>query len=139
MATMPTYKELPKTGTQVNAPYYAITPASKNRDAAFKVIAYLISDPVQIEGNKDGRLTVLKDEAIRKQYGANIKEYAGKHIEAAITLQAAKPRPYTIYDNFGVIHLADAIQDIVLEGKDVNTALREADEATNKDIEANKQ
>ncbi|MCC2683642.1 MAG: family 1 extracellular solute-binding protein [Paenibacillaceae bacterium] len=139
MATMPTYKELPKTATQVNAPYYAITPASKNRDAAFKVIAYLISDPVQIEGNKDGRLTVLKDEAIRKQFGANIKEYSGKHIEAAIALQAAKPRPYTIYDNFGVIHLATAIQDMVLSGKDINTALREADEATNKDIEANKQ
>jgi multiple sugar transport system substrate-binding protein len=137
MVTLPVFKELPNTGTQVNTPFFAISPASTKKDAAFKVIAYLLSDEVQLEHNKDGRLTVLKNESIRRQFGSNIKELTGKHIEAALKLTPAKPRPYTIYDNYGVIRLGNALIDVVMSNKDINTALREADEWTNKDIEAN--
>jgi multiple sugar transport system substrate-binding protein len=138
MVTVPTYKELPKIGTQVNAPFYAIPPTSTQKDEAFKVIAYLLSDEIQLANNKEGRLTVLKSEQIRKQFGTNIKELSGKHIDAALALAPAKPRSYTLYDNLGVVRLQQALSSVAVENKDINTALREAEELLNKDIEANK-
>jgi multiple sugar transport system substrate-binding protein len=136
MVTMPTFPELPNTGTQVNTPYYAITPTSEHKDEAFKVIAYLLSDEIQTFYNREGRLTVLKDEAIRNQYGANLKELSGKNVKAVTSLQPAKPRPFTLYDDYVVTELSNALQKTVINNVDLNTALREAGELADKKIEA---
>jgi multiple sugar transport system substrate-binding protein len=138
IVTLPTFSDLPNTGTQVNAPYLAITPVSEHKDEAFKVMAYLLNDDIQLSHNKDGRLTVLKDEKIRNQFGANIKELAGKHIQAVTALKPAKPRPFTLYDDYVVTNLANGFTDVVTGKKDVNTALRDSEEAANKVIEENK-
>ncbi|CAG7614591.1 ABC transporter substrate-binding protein [Paenibacillus allorhizosphaerae] len=135
MVTMPTFSELPGTGTQVNTPFYSITPSSAHKDEAFKVIAYLMSDDMQTFYNKEGRLTVLKDNAIRDQYGANLKQLSGKNVKAVTSLQPARPRPFTLYDDYVVTQLSTALQRATLDNVDINTALREAGELANKDIE----
>ena len=138
MTSVPTFKDAPGTGTQVNAPFLAITPTSPYKDEAFKIIAYLLSDEVQLEHNKDGRLTVLKDENIRSQFGKNIKELVGKNIQAALALKPAKPRTFTLYDDYVVTSLADGFVSVITGQKDVNTALKDSEEATNRTIEENK-
>jgi multiple sugar transport system substrate-binding protein len=138
MTSVPTFKDAPGTGTQVNAPFLAITPTSPYKDEAFKIIAYLLSDEVQLEHNKDGRLTVLKDENIRSQFGKNIKELAGKNIQAALALKPAKPRTFTLYDDYVVTSLADGFVSVITGQKDVNTALKDSEEAANRTIEENK-
>lgn len=135
MVTMPTFGDLPGTGTQVNTPYYSITPASAHKDEAFKVIAYLLSDEMQTFYNKEGRLTVLKDQAIRDQYGANLKELSDKNVKAITTLQPAKPRPFTLYDDYVVVQLSNALERATIQNVDLNTALREAGELADKEIE----
>jgi multiple sugar transport system substrate-binding protein len=138
LVTTPTFKEAPNASSQVNDPYLAITPASQHKDEAFKVIAYLLSDEVQLAHNLDGRLTVLKDKTIRDQFGKNIKELAKKNIAAATKLQAAKPRTFTIYDDYVVTSLAKSFSDVITGKTDVNTALRQGEDAANQLIEENK-
>ena len=135
MVTMPTFSDLPGTATQVNTPFYGITPTSTHKDEAFKVIAYLLSDEIQTFYNKEGRLTVLNDKAIRDQYGANLKELSGKNVKAVTTLQPAKPRPFTLYDDYVVVQLSNALQRAAIDNVDLNTALREAAELADKEIE----
>jgi multiple sugar transport system substrate-binding protein len=119
----------------VNTPHYAITPTSTHKDEAFKVIAYLLSDEMQTLYNREGRLTVLNDKAIRDQYGANLKELAGKNVKAVTTLQPAKPRPFTLYDDYVVVQLSNALQKATIDNVDLNTALREVGELADKEIE----
>ncbi|MFE5322253.1 ABC transporter substrate-binding protein [Paenibacillus sp. NPDC056579] len=135
MVTMPSFSDVPGTGTQVNTPYYGITPTSAYKDEAFKVIAYLLSDEMQTFYNKEGRLTVLDDKAIRDQYGANLKQLSDKNVKAVTTLQPAKPRPFTLYDDYVVIQLSNALQKMAIDNVDLNTALREAGELADKEIE----
>jgi hypothetical protein len=83
-------------------------------------------------------MTVLKDESIRKEFGKAIKQLDNKNMDAVLKLKPAKPRVFTIYDDYGVGRLGDALKSIVFENKDVNTALKEAEELMNQDIENNK-
>jgi multiple sugar transport system substrate-binding protein len=138
MVTTPSFKEAPNISSQVNAPYLAITPTSQHKDEAFKVIAYLLSDEVQLAHNKDGRMTVLKDPAIRNEFGKNVQTFEGKNIQAALKLKAAAPRAFTMYDDYVVTSLANAYSDVITGKADVNTALRQGEEAANKLIDENK-
>lgn len=136
MVTMPVFKEMSDIGTQVNTPYLAITKVTERSEEAFKVIAYLLTDEMQLERNKDGRLTVLADDDIRKQFGANLNELDNKNVAAVLKLKPAQPRAFTYYDDFVVTRLAEALRLSVMEGgKDMNTLLREQEELAQKAID----
>jgi multiple sugar transport system substrate-binding protein len=137
MASMPVHPQMPNTGLQVNAPSLVITPNSKHKDEAFQVIAYLLSDEVQRDNNKNGMLTVLKDPAIRNSYGANIELLNGKNMKAALLLEPAKPSAFTVYDTYAVNGITAAMKQVITGKKDINTALREQKEVVDKEIQEN--
>jgi multiple sugar transport system substrate-binding protein len=82
------------------------------KDEALEVIAYLLSDEAQTTNARTGRMTVLAKEDIRNQFGKDLD-----------------------YD--GLVHktLRNALKEAVINKKDINTALREAEEAANKAIQ----
>jgi multiple sugar transport system substrate-binding protein len=95
----------------------------------------LLTDEVQLQNNKEGRATSLKDDKIRQTFGQEGEQFKGKHVAAVFYNQfAVSPVPNPISS---LVSLGDINTEFlnVIEGKkDVNTALRDADEAINKKI-----
>jgi multiple sugar transport system substrate-binding protein len=135
LVTMPVFKDLPDTGTQEYTRLLAITPTSKNKDAAFKVIAHLLSDEVQLEQNKSGVMTVLKDEAIKKQIFKDLKDLDGKNIGAITALKPATTKETSIHMDYVVTAAVRAVEAIVTGTSDLNSALRKETEVAQKNID----
>lgn len=122
-------------GSQMNAPYYTIPPAAKNKDAAFQVISYLMSDEIAVELARQGRIPILKNEAVRKEFGKGIAGLENKNISAFFKDTIAKPAPQTKYDGAAKSTFNSVLITLLGGQKDINTGLREMEEQINKQIE----
>lgn len=134
MATMPTFKERPNIAFQVDSFDLLISRNSKNQDAAFEAIAYLLSPEPQTEIARNGLLSALNDPAINNNYGANLKSVQGKHVEAIFKVKPAPNFKVTRYDNLVKSELNKAVKSAENGAVDINTAFRGANEAANKSI-----
>ncbi|CAG7645299.1 hypothetical protein ACFQI7_25525 [Paenibacillus allorhizosphaerae] len=84
--------------------------------------------------SKNGRITVLKSADIKKQYGSDVPEYKGKHIEAFFKTTPSPFHQVTPYDKT-VRDLIEKERIKLATGTDVNTFIREMKERADKAIE----
>jgi multiple sugar transport system substrate-binding protein len=138
MVTLPSFKEAPGVGIQLNSPGYFITPSSKVKDQAFQAISVLLSDESQTTQAKLGRDTVLKDPAIKKQLGYDFSVLRNKNTAAFYKNKIAKTPEVTLFDGIARTVLAAKFNAVTSGQTDVNTALREAAEEATQKIEAQK-
>lgn len=137
MVTMPTFAQAPQTGIQAAGPVLYISSASKHKDEAFAVLAHYVSDEVQIERTRGAEPSVLKNQEINKQFGQERPHLQGKNLASFFGNKIApSPASVTKYDNVGLTMVTRAFTSVLSGAKDVNTALREADEQINKEIQA---
>lgn len=134
IVSYPIWPEAPGTGMRVDEHAMGITTTSKNKDAAFQVISTITSDEVQLDMSKQARVSILKDAKIRDAFGSNIEFLKNKNVQAIYKTKPAKSFTPTKYDSIASAAINEALKDIVEKGKDVNTALREADEKANQRI-----
>ncbi|WP_158301713.1 ABC transporter substrate-binding protein [Paenibacillus mesophilus] len=139
LAQYPSFKERPNTGMQVDEWILHVTAQSKYKDQAFQVISTILSDEVQTEIARNARLPVLKANNIEQEFGKNLAYLQGKNVKAAFKTNAAKALPVSKYDSFAEEYITRAIEPVVKGEKDINTALREAEEQISKNIETNRQ
>jgi multiple sugar transport system substrate-binding protein len=115
-----------------------LTSTSQKKDAAFQVIALYYSDEVQTAIAKDAALVVGSSvDAIKKQYGTNIASTAGKNVQADFAGKAAI-KVVEQFDYVATPILNQAFNDIADGKKDINTALREAEEQINLKVQEEK-
>ncbi|CAG7649235.1 ABC transporter substrate-binding protein [Paenibacillus allorhizosphaerae] len=133
--TYPVWPEAPGIGMRIDAHVLALTSTSKHKDDAFLVMSALVSDEVQMDFSRQGRFSVLKDQKIRDSYGADIDYLKGKNIQALYKTKPAKSFVPTKYDTMAMTAINGAKDDIIKKGKDINTALRDAEEKLNKQIQ----
>ncbi|MFE5323262.1 ABC transporter substrate-binding protein [Paenibacillus sp. NPDC056579] len=145
LVTVPTYKEKPGVNFQANATYLLLTKQSKHRNEAFQLIAYLTSDEVQKELSMKGKAPVVKEPSIQKLFMSNNPLYKGKRVEAYFMLKQYAPEPPARspellqgYSNAASQIVKKEFQNVIIGAKDINTALRDADEAIIKDINTRK-
>ncbi|RKN74960.1 ABC transporter substrate-binding protein [Paenibacillus ginsengarvi] len=125
----------PGIGMEMNAHWWMITRQSPNQDAAFKALSVALSSEVQTALSRGLRLPVVKDTSIQSQAGADVAGTQGRNVVAYTKLKNPKPILYgTIVSQFVKIQ-ADQVNAMFYQGKDTNTALREADELMNKAIQ----
>lgn len=136
--SVPYYPDAPGIGSQVYPNYWYVTMTSKQPNEAFELIACLTSEPFQIDMNRRGLATVLKDPAIHKQYGQGLPKFQGKNVAALFPAKQASPTTYTEFQNVAQSQFHVAFTEIVLGAKDINTALRDAAAAVDKHISENK-
>ncbi|TNJ67026.1 extracellular solute-binding protein [Paenibacillus hemerocallicola] len=137
IVSAPTYKEKPGVEMQANVRYNFLIKGSKNQRVAFQVAAYMTSDEYQMKMSKDGLFPVLADASFKKVYMENDPLYKGKNI-AAYYYNKFAPEPQgrapglvnsvNAQDKF----LLPEMMNVLIGKKDVNTALREADEGATK-------
>ncbi|MEF3304447.1 ABC transporter substrate-binding protein [Paenibacillus sp. GYB003] len=132
MASYPTYPDSPDVGSQSYPTYFAIPSFAKNKDDAFKIIKYLLSDEFQTEASKAGNMTVLKNPDIQKAYGTNA--YKGKNLQAAFHNKFAPVMRKTPYDADVEKAATQHIVNLATGKIDINTALRQAKDQADKKI-----
>lgn len=135
-APFPYFSELPGVGPQ-NYPYYFyITNMAKDKDEAFRVVAYLTSKEMQSYLSAKGLMPVLNDPAVMEQFGAEAPSLQGKQVKAMFPGKFAAPAIKTKFQQIATAPVTNAFNQVVSGTKDINTALREAEEAADKAIAA---
>ncbi|WP_218095312.1 ABC transporter substrate-binding protein [Paenibacillus solanacearum] len=135
----PSFKERPNTGMQVDEWILHVTAQSKYKDQAFQVISTILSDEVQTEVARNARLPIVKSSNMEQEFGKNLAYLQGKNVKAAFMTTPAKALPVSVYDSFADGYMSNAIVPIIKGEKDINSALREAEEQISKNIETNRQ
>lgn len=135
---IPDFPDIRGVGPQSGANYWFMSSTSKQRDAAFEVMKFIISDEFQASLNARGLATALSDPKLHLNYGKDLPKYNGQNV-AALFPKYAKMSHITEYQVTAAQQLNAALTNIATKGVDMNTALREAAEATNKKIDEMKQ
>lgn len=135
MAAMPYSKDLPKVSGPTKPIYLIASSVSKHKEQAVAAIAHVATSPeVQTLLSQHGRISALADEAIQKQFGTKMDLLAGKNVNAVFAHPFGEIPNTTAYESQAWPGLNTAPVS-VMQGTDVNTALRMAEEAANKAIE----
>ncbi|MEF3306962.1 ABC transporter substrate-binding protein [Paenibacillus sp. GYB003] len=136
VVTYPSNKKAPGVGHRLDSPVLSVTAQSKAKDAALQVLEALLSDEVQTEIVRNGRMTVLNSQTVKDQFGKGIPEFQGKNV-AAMTKPKMAPMVAVQFLNEGTVDSITnkAFQAVVDKTADINTALRTADEELNKHIQ----
>ncbi|RKN85485.1 ABC transporter substrate-binding protein [Paenibacillus ginsengarvi] len=139
MVSMPSFKDAPGVGPQGYGTYMNIAATSKNKDFAFEVLAHLSSDAVQKKFAQGGSIPVVRTPDVVKAFDQDAGRFKGKNVKAFFPDKRPTPSFVTKYDNAIAKHMNNAYADVAAGKKDVNTALRDAEEAATKEIASMKQ
>jgi multiple sugar transport system substrate-binding protein len=139
MVSYPAFDDKPKLGRQIDFHLFMIPPAAKNKNAAFEVARTLLTDEAQTAMNKAGRMTVLKESELKKNYAADLNIYTNKNLAGIFKATPAPAPTSTNYDTKIYALLQESNKEMAQNNMDINTALRIADEKANKAIQELKQ
>lgn len=137
IASVPEFKEYPGLNTQTYATYIGISATSKQQDAAAEILKYLTSEEYQTIMSKRGFITPLLTQSVRDAAFTDYEFAKTKNIQALYHGKPAPSRTMTQYDELVIedAFQTDAIPKIVRNQLDVNTALRQAQENSDKLIQ----
>jgi multiple sugar transport system substrate-binding protein len=138
IVSIPYFKAKPDVGTQANITTLAIAKQSKHKDELMGIMKLMLSDEVQTQGSMIARQTVMKSAAIKNKFGQESKMMLTKNIAAVSKPKIAPTVNVTKYDSIAKSTLNRKFDEVRKGKKDVNTALREAEEEINKKIEEEK-
>lgn len=133
LAQYPSYSDLPDTYTQYDMHAIGISSTSKHQDDALRVMEVFLSDEVaKLSTSMTGRVPPLADPQISTFYGIDNPALTDKNIAGIFK---SKPNPnaakFTKY-HFESYQLSSPYMLSYFRGeKDINTAIREAEEAIN--------
>jgi multiple sugar transport system substrate-binding protein len=137
VVTYPTNPKAPGVASSVDSLAASITSSSKHKTEAFQVLSVMLSDEVQANLSSHARMSVLKDRAIQEQFGKANPDLQSKNVVALTKLKMAPLQPvkFAFKNDPGTITIHNAFKSVAFDGKDINTALREANETLNKEIQ----
>ncbi|MDF2722968.1 MAG: transporter substrate-binding protein [Paenibacillus sp.] len=135
VAQYPSLPIRPNTMGDMDVQTVSISKVSKNKDAAMQLLISLMSDEVQMNiSSKYARLSALKDPKVKAAFGNESPYLKGKNIAGIFKSKLGISPPRTEITGQAVTLLDNAWVDVYTKGKDINSALREANEALNKFI-----
>ncbi|MEF3310050.1 extracellular solute-binding protein [Paenibacillus sp. GYB004] len=127
IVALPSFSNLPNTGSPSYPTYFGITKTSKSKSAAMEVLKYMVSDEFQMELARKGIMPVLKNDEVLKTFGTE-SPFKDKNLKAVFEKKFAPNAPKALYDA-KLIDLYTSYGLKLQKGElDLNTALRQADE-----------
>ncbi|RKN84952.1 ABC transporter substrate-binding protein [Paenibacillus ginsengarvi] len=131
---VPSFKDKMGIGTQTYPTYYYITGTSKYKEQAFEIISYLTTDEFQTLQAKKGYAPIVKNPEIAKQIGQDTDVLKGKNVKSLLPDKFASPVMLSRQSAATETAMYKALEDIVQNKTDINSALRTAAEAADKAI-----
>lgn len=138
VASYPVLDEKPNVGPQPYPTYFYITELSEHKEEAFEVISYLTSDEFQQHLAQNGLFPALDDRKMMEYFGENISYLQDKNLNGFLPEEFAMPAKLSEFQSVSASALTQAFNAVLLNEKDINTALRHAAEQANKAIEEQK-
>ncbi|MEF3311840.1 extracellular solute-binding protein [Paenibacillus sp. GYB004] len=137
LVSLPEMKGLKNIGSQPYPVYVGLSATSEHRKEAFQAITQLVSDEILKERSADQAfLAPVTSAEIKGAYGQNVSDWKGKNFKGVVNQQTAAPMPYSPYNITGQAEMTNAMLSVIVGEKDANSALRDAEEQTNKKIQA---
>lgn len=124
-------------GPSVNPDFMFVSSKSKNRDAAFQVVAFLASEEFQTWSASTYALlpVLVKNDAIMNTYGKDVAGVSGKNVKNILPKKFADMQPFTPFTGIANTEIDKAVGEY-MDGKDINTVLREAAERADLQVAA---
>lgn len=113
----------------------AINSQSKHKDEAFQVLAEILSDEGQRIIARNGRVPAIINPELEKEYGLDIPVLQGKTVQNVFIGEPIQEHYQHPYESEISARLKEAAEDLAINGLDVNSAVRKATDAINKDVE----
>lgn len=135
VASFPVYKEKPEIGPAPYPTLFYITKMSKHKEQAFEVLDYLTSDEFQRHLSRSGLFPALKNRDAMKEYGQDLPFMKNKNVNGYLPKQFASMAKPSAFQSAAQTPLNEAFSAVLLKEKDINTALREAEEKANKAVQ----
>jgi multiple sugar transport system substrate-binding protein len=135
-AQYPVFPEAPGVGSMPHMVFLALSANSPNKDAAFLAMTALAGQESQFAYARLGTVPVLKDltEAM-KVFGTGTEDLKGRNVKGLVPKKYAGTIPYSKYAEIASAAIATQVDQVIMNKKDMNTALRDAEEQTNKRIQ----
>lgn len=133
MASYPVFESRRGYGPSLNGTLLAVTSVSEHKQEAFQAVMVAFSDEIQEKLAKDGKATAIK--GFDHLFGKNVPGIESKNVQAISKNQPGKPHGAVVYKEVPTI-MDKAFIDYFNGIKDVNTALREAEDEANQVISA---
>lgn len=134
IVTVPNFPEYANAGRHESVQFLSVTKQSKYKDQAMQVLKAVSSLEAQLLQSRNGRISVLNDPEIQKQFSKDVKAFQGKQLDNLFQFKAVPSAPATLYDDEVRAIVRNIAKEIAVNKKDVNTALREAQELADKKI-----
>ncbi|MCA0756052.1 extracellular solute-binding protein [Paenibacillus sp. N4] len=113
----------------------SVNSQSKHKDEAFQVIAEILSDDGQRILARNGRVPAIINPELEKEYGLDIPVLQGKSVQNVFIGEPLQEHYIHPYELEITTRLTEAAEDMAVKGLDVNSAIRKATDAINKDVE----
>jgi multiple sugar transport system substrate-binding protein len=113
----------------------SVNSQSKHKDEAFQVIAEILSDEGQTILARNGRIPAVINPELEKEYGLDIPVLQGKAVQNVFIGEPLQEHYIHPYELEITTRLTEAAEDLAINGLDVNSAIRKATDAINKDVE----
>jgi multiple sugar transport system substrate-binding protein len=135
MVSYPYFAEAPNASWAYEGHVIWLASSSKHKDAAMKVIQTIFSDQVLTSMSQDGMQLAVDNQKYKDTFAKNLSFVKGKNLAAIYKTTPAEPVDLPIA-NLDVKQLNKVINkmfenDIVTGKKDINTALRDAEQKFN--------
>lgn len=134
VAQLPYFKETPNTNMQTEYHLLVVGSTTKYQDQAFQAMQVITSDEVQRSAARLGRVPVVVNPVIQKDFAADLTWAEGKHMQSIFKSTPAKRVKDQEYTRTVLDAIDRSFQDVYNGNTDINTALRQAEENANKAI-----
>ncbi len=133
MTAYPVFEDFPRTAQAAGGRGLFLNPASDVLEDAFKVIEAALSEENQIIISSNGEQPALVTERTIEAFCSNLPYTEGKNVKAAFYNKQNYPTNPTIYDGYAIGIVYNHSLELY-QGKDINTVIRETEEAINQKV-----
>ncbi|MGO4547926.1 ABC transporter substrate-binding protein [Paenibacillus sp. 2TAB23] len=135
IAPAPNFSDLLGKTREAQIHSLSVNSQSEHKDEAFQVIAEILSDEGQKILARNGRVPAVINPELEKEYGLDIPVLQGKSVQNVFIGEPLQEHYIHPYELEITTRLTEAAEDLAVNGLDVNSAIRKATEAINKDVE----
>ncbi|MEF3302085.1 ABC transporter substrate-binding protein [Paenibacillus sp. GYB003] len=136
IAALPVFDDAKSQGVSPAASILMMNPKTKYKDEGWEILKFLASDEVEIANSRIGFPPAIKLQAAKDQFGADLPGVDKLNMKAVFHNKLT-PQPVIKgeYHSAAIKPYVPMIQNVGSAKSDINTALREAQEAADKAIQ----
>ncbi|MDF2724862.1 MAG: extracellular solute-binding protein family 1 [Paenibacillus sp.] len=135
MVQYPSFPDYPNLAIMTDFNNFIISKTSKYPDQAMQAISVFVSDQVQADSARTGRIPAASSKVdLTKEFAADVAVLKGKNLPAIFKSKSAPFAPSHEYDLHVRNEILNAFSSVFAGTADINTALRAAEEKANQKI-----